>query len=131
MLQRVSAGSPSVGLQTFVDDTVLRTEGLERVAVDQMVDALKQFGKCCQEAQLTISDKSVIVASDMDAARQVVSGAGGPSLPLKAVEKAVDLGVSTTVGKRRDQSQFHKRAKTVARRLRGIYRMRRKARLVR
>ncbi|CAK0881441.1 unnamed protein product, partial [Prorocentrum cordatum] len=129
LLQRVSAGSPAVGLQTFVDDTILRTDGLKRAAVDQMVVALKRFGECCQAAKLTSSDKSVIVASDMDAAQQVVGGAGGPSLPLKAVEKAVDLGVSTTAGKRRDQSQFHKRAKTVARRMCGIHRMRRKVRL--
>ncbi|CAK0907038.1 unnamed protein product, partial [Prorocentrum cordatum] len=128
-LQRVGAGSPCVELQTFVDDAILGAEGLERVAADQMVDALGQFGMCCNAAQLTISDESVVVASDMDAAQQVVAGAGEPGLPLKAVGKAVGLVVSTAVSKRRGQSQFQKRAKTAARRLHLTHRMRRKARL--
>ena len=129
LLQAVSCGAPQVGLSTYVDDTIFRTEGKQQVAVKQMGGALQIFSEQCRQAKLVLSDKSVVVSSSNGAARQVAKEAARHGICISAAETAVDLGIATTACKRRDQTQAKKRAKKAGKRVGNIFRMRKKASL--
>ena len=98
LLQAVSAGAPQVGLITFVDDTISRTEGKNQVTIDNMGGALQIFAEQCKQAKLVLSGKSVVVSSDNSAAKQVVEEAARRGTPVRAVEMAVDLGLPPLQG---------------------------------
>ncbi|CAK0841289.1 unnamed protein product, partial [Prorocentrum cordatum] len=110
LLQAVSEGAPQVGLSTFVDDSIFRAEGKQQMAIDSMGGALKILAGQSKEARLVLSGKSAVVSSHNCAARQT----------------AVDLGIATTAVRKRYQTQA-KRAKNVAKWVRGIFRLRRRA----
>ena len=75
------------------------------------------------ERDLTISDKSVVVSNNFQAAKKVARLISQAGYPLKAVKHAEDLGVSTSAGGRRVVHSGHKRCSKAKRRAARVGRL--------
>ncbi|CAK0847722.1 unnamed protein product [Prorocentrum cordatum] len=82
-----------IGLWTFVDDTVLRSQGTEAKVEKQLIDNGAMLGECLKEAGLTVSPKTTVRASSPKLAIAIAKGLQQRGIPAKAEGNFTDLGV--------------------------------------
>eukprot|EP00959_Pyramimonas_sp_CCMP1952_P460713 9480351-Pyramimonas_sp.AAC.1 len=118
-----------IGLWTFVDDTVLRSQGTEANVEKQLIDNGAMLGECLKEAGLTVSPKTTVIASSPKLAIAIAKGLQQRGIPAKAEGNFTDLGVDCNAASMRTRRKGRQRMQKAARRAHAIRRMRRMARL--
>eukprot|EP00959_Pyramimonas_sp_CCMP1952_P220429 4608502-Pyramimonas_sp.AAC.1 len=81
------------------------------------------------EANLTISDKTVVIATDNSMAKKIAKGLNKVGIPARMATKAVDLGCDAAAGRIRSRCKARDRMKKAAKRSMAIGKVRRIAKL--
>ena len=116
-------------LWTFVDDTVVRAEGTKKHVKATIYRTALSLKEGLDELHLTVSPKTVLLASDPVFGRELARGLRRLDVPCTPALQAVDLGIDTAVGRKRVKRRAAKRVSVAQGRLRRILRMRRQKRL--
>ncbi len=108
----------------FVNDTYIRVEGSRAAVVADLTSATLTLAPLLEESGFRVAGKSVVVASEMKVAKQVVSNllACGRG-EIQAACSARDLVVDITCGARRSARVMSKRLQTVKARTKRVLRL--------
>ena len=118
---------PSVISKTWVDDVNQRAEGLRDEVLGNLVGAGLMFATLVKHANMVISHKSVIIASDMSLACSVKRKFEAVGIPIRVMCSAADLGIDR--GKVTGSKPKHSgRMATAGRRFKRISRIARSCR---
>ena len=109
---KIKAAAPNTTNHRHVDDLVQTTIGWSRA--ETVSNATKAGIICGTELmadKCVISDKSVVVASDRETARQIATAIRAKGFTISDAEVGVDLGASTAGGARRSVESQKVRSK--------------------
>eukprot|EP00959_Pyramimonas_sp_CCMP1952_P343446 7194161-Pyramimonas_sp.AAC.1 len=124
ILRQAQAQAELAQMWTFVDDTVLRAEGVLRTLLKHLPSAAKTLCDGLKEFELPISDKTVLIGSTPKVRKLLAKKLRLYDIPVTATAAAVDLGVDAAAATRRVQAKARKRQSSAAARFRKIHRLR-------
>ena len=119
----------SIMMKTFVDDTIIRSEGTASNVETTLVQAGTSIGHDMLSAGLTISPKTVVVASSSGIANSVARALRGQGIRATSAHAATDLGADVASGRARARASARRRMVKASRRAAAIHKIRRIARL--